>query len=193
MAPIEVLRVVSWAVFFDRDGVLTGTADADGARSPHRLDELVLAPGAGDAVAAVRAAGALVFVITNQPDIARGSLSATDLQAMNDCLAAALHPDAIRVCPHDSVDGCRCRKPQPGMLVDLADEFGVDLRRSVTIGDRWVDVAAGSAAGTATVLVDRPYSWQATSSGPPPPDLAPDHRVADVAWAARIAVEIGGC
>lgn len=184
---------MSWAVFFDRDGVLTGAADLDVGLSPRRLEEFVLAPGAVDAVAAVRAAGALVFVITNQPDIARGSLSATDLQAMNDRLVVALHPDAIRVCPHDSVDRCACRKPQPGMLVDLAGEFGVDLRRSVTIGDRWVDVAAGSAAGTATVLVDRPYSWQPTSSGAPPPDLAADHRVADVAAAARIAVEIGGC
>ena len=63
----------------------------------------------------------------------------------------------VVVCPHDDADRCGCRKPAPGLLVDAAERWGLDLARSVTVGDRWRDVEAGANAGTATVFVDRGY------------------------------------
>ena len=174
-----------WAVFFDRDGVLTDAPVVEGqALSPSTTHDLVILPGAREAVALVHSLGALALVVTNQPDVARGSLDPEELDRMHDRLTRELSLDAVRVCPHDGVD--RCRKPAPGMLLDLATEHGVDLRSSYMIGDRWVDIAAGRAVHATTILVEHPYSWQTTSAGAPAVDLAPDHRVRDVFAAAQI-------
>jgi D-glycero-D-manno-heptose 1,7-bisphosphate phosphatase len=118
------------------------------------------------------------LVVTNQPDVARGTLDPEELDRMHDRLTRELCLDAVRVCPHDGVD--RCRKPASGMLLDLSAELGVDLTNSYIIGDRWVDIAAGAAVGATTILVERPYSWRETSAGSPAAQLAPDHRVGDV-------------
>jgi D-glycero-D-manno-heptose 1,7-bisphosphate phosphatase len=177
--------VTRWAVFFDRDGVLTDAPVADGqALAPKKAADLVVLPGAREAVAAVHALGGLALVVTNQPDVARGTLDPGELDLMHERLAGEVGVDAIRVCPHDGVD--RCRKPQPGMLLDLAREHDVDLARSYMIGDRWVDIAAGAAVSSTTILVEHPHSWRATSSGAPPRGLEPDHRVPDVLAAAHI-------
>lgn len=185
---------MSWAVFLDRDGVLTDAPIADGrAGSPRRANELLLLPGVADAVAAIREQGAArIFVITNQPDVARGTLRPDELAAMHDQLRSKLDIDEIRCCPHDESDGCQCRKPRPGMLVDLARAWNVDLSRSWTVGDRWVDIAAGSAAGTGTILIERPYSWSSTSAGLPAPDLSPGHRVADLSAAVELIGRMPG-
>jgi D-glycero-D-manno-heptose 1,7-bisphosphate phosphatase len=132
--------------------------------------------------------GAMVFVVTNQPDVARGHLGDVELQMMNAVLFDEFEIDGIRVCPHAEVDGCECRKPQPGMLKSLADEFGIDLALSVMVGDRWVDIQAGHLAGTRTILVKHPHSWNATSAGSPPVDLLPDAVVADIASAVSAIV-----
>jgi D-glycero-D-manno-heptose 1,7-bisphosphate phosphatase len=177
--------VSPWAVFFDRDGVLTDAPVVDGRPlSPTDIDGLVILPHAVEAIAVVHELGALAFLVTNQPDVARGLLDPRQLDLMHDRLTRELQLDAVRVCPHDGVD--RCRKPEPGMLFDLAAEHRIDLTESYMVGDRWVDVAAGSRAGTTTILVERPYSWQPTSAGAPPEGLAPDHRVSHVLDAARI-------
>jgi D-glycero-D-manno-heptose 1,7-bisphosphate phosphatase len=177
--------VTRWAVFFDRDGVLTDAPVAEGqATAPTTLAELVVLPGAPEAIVAAHALGALALVVTNQPDIARGTLDPHELDLMHEHLARVLHVDVVRVCPHDGDD--RCRKPNPGMLVDLAAEHDLDLTRSYMIGDRWVDIAAGAAVGSTTILVERPYSWRATSSGGPPAGLEPDHRARDVLSAVQI-------
>jgi len=80
----------------------------------------------------------------------------------------------VRACPHDGVD--RCRKPAPGMLLDLALEFDVDLTRSYMIGDRWVDIAAAERAGVRPVLLETTYSWQPSGGADPPTNLAPEFR-----------------
>ncbi|HEX7095089.1 MAG TPA: HAD hydrolase-like protein, partial [Acidimicrobiales bacterium] len=80
--------------------------------------------------------------------------------------------------------------PRPGMLLELASAWDVDLTQSWMVGDRWVDIAAGRAAGTTTILVDRPYSWRPTSSGVPPPSLEPDHRVHDLREAAELIARL---
>ena len=80
---------------------------------------------------------------------------------------------AVYTCPHDGADGCDCRKPLPGMIVRAAADLDLELSRSWLVGDRWVDIAAGNAAGVRSILVDRPGSWDPTSAGPPPTSLRP--------------------
>jgi len=186
--------ILSAAVFIDRDGVLDEVVvDGDGdERPPWSLGELVVARGALEACCALQAAGYLLIGVTNQPDIARGRVDRDTVDVINDALVVELGLTHLAMCPHDGRDRCRCRKPSPGLIVDAAARHSVDLRRSWTVGDRWVDIAAGRAAGTATILVDRPSSWAATSAGRPPVDLAPDHRVADLLGASALITAWGG-
>jgi len=149
------------AVFLDRDGVLNPLVeDEDGLRSPRVRDEFTLEPSARDAVVRLQRAGYLVFVVTNQPDLARGKLPLPELVAMNAEVRARLKVDDLRVCPHDDADGCGCRKPSPGMLRALARRWGVDLSESYMVGDTWRDIGAGRAAGCRTILVRRSYNLE---------------------------------
>ncbi len=142
------------AVFLDRDGVLTRLVWRNGAWvSPQSVDDFQILPGAPDAVGRLRAAGLLVFVVTNQPDIARGLMQTAEVASMHERLAAAVPLDEIVVCPHDDADGCQCRKPQPGMILSLAHRWGVDLGSAFVVGDSWKDLEAGRRAGCQTILV----------------------------------------
>ena len=147
------------AIFLDRDGVLNEMVWRDGAlASPRRAAEFCLAAGAADAVRRLRAAGLPVFVATNQPDIARGTLSRDEHERMLALLRTAVQLDDVAVCPHDDADGCACRKPKPGLLEDLAVRHGVVLARSVMVGDSGKDVEAGRRAGCRTILIRREYN-----------------------------------
>lgn len=159
------------AVFIDRDGVLNqmvydpthGLLD-----SPRRVEQVQAISGAGAFVRDIRAAGYLVVVATNQPGLAKGTLTEADLDAVNGELARQLALeggawDALRVCPHHPgpcpggnpryIRPCACRKPEPGLLLDAARELDIDLAASWMVGDGLVDVAAGRRAGCRTVLV----------------------------------------
>ncbi|MBX6366266.1 MAG: HAD-IIIA family hydrolase, partial [Gemmatimonadetes bacterium] len=132
------------AVFLDRDGVLNAVVWRDGRPgSPRRPEELVLEAGAAAAVARLRAGGYLVFVVTNQPDVARGRLTEAALKELMSRVVAEVPLDDWRVCIHDDVDGCECRKPKPGMVQELARVWGVDLAASYLVGDSWRDMEAG--------------------------------------------------
>lgn len=146
------------AVFLDRDGVLTRAVIRRGIPcAPLSVEEMEILPGAVEAVASLRQAGFLTIVVTNQPDVARGAMKRTMVEAMHEKLLELLAPDDILVCCHDDGDGCKCRKPQPGMLNAAALRFGIDLSASFLIGDRWKDIAAGKAAGCASIWIDRGY------------------------------------
>jgi D-glycero-D-manno-heptose 1,7-bisphosphate phosphatase len=150
------------AVFIDRDGTLNdmvydethGTFD-----SPRRADQVRLRPGAAEFVRGVRAAGFLAVVVTNQPGLAKGTLTQADLDAVHGRLADLLGArgaawDALYSCPHHpGVSACECRKPKPGMLLQAARDRGIDLARSWMVGDGLVDIGAGRAAGCRTILV----------------------------------------
>src|SRR5262245_38089554 len=151
------------AVFLDRDGVLNEVrGSGDEALSPRSVDEIRIVPSARQAVARLRAAGFMLIVITNQPDVARGTMSRERALEITEFVVRELGLDAAYVCLHDGSDGCGCRKPRGGLLVEAARDSALELERSWMIGDRWVDVAAGREAGVRTVLLDRPYSWTAT-------------------------------
>jgi D-glycero-D-manno-heptose 1,7-bisphosphate phosphatase len=150
---------MSRAVFLDRDGVLNRIVWRDGkAASPRTVDELVIEPEAPAVLAALKDAGFKLFVVTNQPDVRRGLMARSTLKAIHAALRDALHVDDIAVCEHDNADDCACRKPRPGMLLDLARRHGVDLSASIMVGDQDRDIACGHAAGCATVLLARPYN-----------------------------------
>jgi len=149
------------AVFLDRDGVVNCAIVRDGRPyPPANVDELEILPGVGGALRDLKARGYLLIVVTNQPDVARGTLRVEDVEAIHARLAAQLPIDAFVSCFHDNGDGCTCRKPKPGMLIDAAARFGIDVARSYMVGDRWRDVDAGNAAGVRALLVDYGYDEQ---------------------------------
>jgi D-glycero-D-manno-heptose 1,7-bisphosphate phosphatase len=142
------------AVFLDRDGVLNRTVVRDGVpHPPASLTDLVVTQDAEAACRALKRAGLLLIVVTNQPDLARGTADRGMVDAINDRLRRRLDLDDVLVCGHDDGDGCACRKPRPGLLLDAAHRWQVRLGGSVMVGDRWRDVEAGRRAGCATVLV----------------------------------------
>lgn len=155
------------AVFLDRDGVLVKVIVRDGRPySPSRLAEMEILPGVREALERLRREGFLLIVVTNQPEVARGTLTADALEQMHRDLRQALPLDDIRVCLHDDADECACRKPKPGMILAAARRHGVDLRRSFLVGDRWRDIEAGRAAGCATVLIEQHYCERAPAAPP---------------------------
>lgn len=165
--------------FLDRDGVLNAAiVDRGQPRPPASVDELELLPGAVGACNRLRAGGYVLVLVTNQPDIARGRQRVDVVDMMNAEVARRCGIDAIEVCLHDDGDGCLCRKPLPGMLITAARRLGISLSASVTVGDRWKDVAAGRAAGTATVFVDHGYD----EPRPAAPDLVVSCLADAVPW-----------
>jgi D-glycero-D-manno-heptose 1,7-bisphosphate phosphatase len=143
------------AVFLDRDGVLNRAFVRDGSsHPPATLDELEIVPGVPEALGALKSAGFLLIGVTNQPDVARGTLERQLVEDINKALMAALPLDGIRVCYHDDRDGCNCRKPLPGLLTKAAEELDIDLSTSFMIGDRWKDIQAGHHAGCQSIFID---------------------------------------
>ncbi|HEY7156982.1 MAG TPA: HAD family hydrolase [Gemmataceae bacterium] len=147
------------AVFLDRDGVLNRVFLRDGATHPPAcVEEFMLLPGAAEAVRRLHAAGFVLVVVTNQPDVARGAQTREGVEAIHEHLRVELPMLEVLACYHDDTDGCDCRKPKPGMLREAARRWAIDLRRSFLVGDRWSDVAAGQAVGCRALLVEMPYS-----------------------------------
>jgi D-glycero-D-manno-heptose 1,7-bisphosphate phosphatase len=146
------------AVFLDRDGVLIAAPVRNGSPYSARVPgEVEVLPGVAAACDALREAGFVIVVVTNQPDVARGSQTIVGVEAVNERLREQVVVDEIVVCPHDDPDNCDCRKPRPGMLVDAAQRRNLDLGRSFMVGDRWRDVGAGRSAGCTVVFVDHGY------------------------------------
>ena len=149
------------AVFLDRDGVLNRAVVRDGLPYPPQdLSALEIIPGAVLALNRLRDAGFRLIVVTNQPDVARGTQTREQVDAIHSVLQAQLQLTAedFRVCYHDNADNCHCRKPKPGMLLDAATDFELDLASSFMIGDRWRDIEAGKRAGCKTIFIDYHYA-----------------------------------
>jgi D-sedoheptulose 7-phosphate isomerase len=169
-----VEAVSSRAVFLDRDGVINayaynpefGTVD-----SPANPDEFALLPGAAEAIAQLNEAGLLAIVVSNQPGIAKGRFTPKLLEAITGKMKLLVAQaggklDGVYYCPHHpegTVDGyrraCECRKPNPGLLLQAAREWRIDLSGSYMVGDGVVDVLAGRQAGTRTVFLSPPRGY----------------------------------
>ena len=152
------------AVFLDRDGTINKYVGF-----LRNIDDFELIPGAAEAIRAINESGYLAIVVTNQPVIARGEVTAPELQLIHNKMETLLgaegaYLDAIYYCPHHPHKGyegevpelkidCECRKPKPGMLIKAAEDFNICLEDSWMIGDGENDVKAGKAAGCKTGLI----------------------------------------
>ncbi len=149
------------AVFLDRDGTLNVQIIRDGKPyAPERLADFRLYPGVVEGCRSLKQRGFALVVVTNQPEVGRGTVSRETIEAMHARLRD-LVPDI------DRIEACfdpgrgevsRRRKPEPGMLLDAAEALGLDLDRSWMVGDRWRDVDCGRRAGVRTVFIDFGYS-----------------------------------
>jgi len=174
-------QVSARAAFLDRDGVINRAIVRNGKPyPPTRIEEVEILPGVPDALARLKQANFRLLVVTNQPDIARGTVQSSTVDAIDDFLMRKLPLDRIYVCPHDSSAACACRKPRPGLLLKGADDFAIDLLASFMVGDRWRDIEAGHAVGCETFFIDYRYDERRPN--------APDHVVASLAEAARIVL-----
>ena len=158
------------AVLFDRDGTLVHDV-------PYNGDPALVRPveGARRAVERLRAAGLLVGLVTNQSGIARGLLTAGDVRAVNDELQRRVGGfDTVAFCPHAPGEGCPCRKPAPGLVLQAAHALGLEPEQTVVIGDIGADVGAAAAAGARSVLVPTPVTRREEVEAAPVvvPDLA---------------------
>jgi D-glycero-D-manno-heptose 1,7-bisphosphate phosphatase len=140
-------------VFLDRDGTLID--DVGYISDP---EDVRLVPGAAEALRALRDDGFALVVVSNQSGIGRGVTTQEQADAVHrrfleELERAGAGIDAAYYCPHTPEDGCTCRKPLPGLILDAARELELDLERSTMVGNSDVDVAAGGAAGTRTILL----------------------------------------
>jgi D-glycero-D-manno-heptose 1,7-bisphosphate phosphatase len=158
---------VKRAVFLDRDGVLNH-AHLDERGTPHppdSVEQLRIYDEAPACLARLRGAGFLTIVVTNQPDVARGTQTRAAVDAINARLQSLMPIDDVFVCDHDG-DGCHCRKPKPGMLTDAAEKHGIDLSASFMIGDRHKDIEAGQRAGCAgSIWIDHGNTRERAPTG----------------------------
>jgi D-glycero-D-manno-heptose 1,7-bisphosphate phosphatase len=141
------------AAFLDRDGVINRKARE--GEYVIRWEEMQILPGVSEAIALLNQAGFLVIVVSNQRCVAKGLITVDELEVLNGRLGETLARagatvDAIYYCPHEMQPPCRCRKPQPGMLLDAARIHDINLAASWMIGDSDIDVEAGRSAGCKT-------------------------------------------
>lgn len=148
------------AVFLDRDGVLNRAyLQEDGkTHPPASLEELEILPGVPEICHSLRRAGFLLIVVTNQPDVARGTQNREVVEAINEKIRGQVPLDDILVCYHDDHHRCDCRKPKPGLILEAARRFHIDLVFSYMVGDSCKDIEAGRNSGCKTILVNAPAS-----------------------------------
>lgn len=144
------------AVFLDRDGTVNvGTPTYERVDSP---DKVELLPNTLKALELLSKLNYLVFFVTNQAGLAEGLITELHFDEINDKVINLIEPSGINiektfVCPHGEDSNCGCRKPKPGLLINAAREYEIDLGQSWMIGDRTSDVMTGVNAGTKTILV----------------------------------------
>lgn len=147
------------AVFLERDGVLNHVRVAGRSQMPPmRLEEFHIRDDAREPLEQLKAAGYLVLVTTNQPNVARGLLPRRELDLMHDLLRRALPIDGVLLCPHEESDRCNCRKPGAGLFTEAAFRWHLDMERSFAISDKWQDAAAAFVAGCNSVLIKSPWN-----------------------------------
>jgi D-glycero-D-manno-heptose 1,7-bisphosphate phosphatase len=168
------------AVFFDRDGTLMH--EVNYCSDPAKV---VVYPGVPDALARLKAAGFHLFVITNQAGIGRGIMTAADYYAVEREFLRQLGPaliDASFFCPDHPRTPSTRRKPEPGMVLEAAARFDIDLPNSFFVGDKAIDIECGRRAGTRTIRVLTGYGSEQ--------DGGPDLVVADAVAAADAILEL---
>jgi D-glycero-D-manno-heptose 1,7-bisphosphate phosphatase len=145
-------------VFLDRDGVLIRAILLDGVPKPPIFKEDVeILDGVVEAIQILKNHDYIPVVVTNQPDVARGDTTQGQVESINTHIGAATQIDHFYTCFHDDADLCHCRKPLPGLIYRASIDLKLSPSRSVLIGDRWRDIAAGQSAGCKTYFIDYSY------------------------------------
>ncbi len=154
------------AVFFDRDGTIA--RDVNYCRRP---EDFYLFPETAGVLKTLRGHGFKVIIITNQSGVGRGYFDEVKLKKIHAKMEAELDREGARVdgiyyCPHHPDNGCSCRKPKPGLILQAAADLDIDLKSSFMVGDQPRDIATGKAAGCRTILIRHPEAGNDTASIP---------------------------
>jgi D-glycero-D-manno-heptose 1,7-bisphosphate phosphatase len=169
------------AVFLDRDGVISRSLVRNGLPfAPTILEEFEILSEAPEACRRLKQAGFVLIVVTNQPEVGRGTMKKEVVETMHARMCRELPIDRVGVCYHPGhgLSHCDCRKPKTGLLVAAAQELNIDLAQSWMVGDRWRDIDCGHAAGCQTVFIDRGYAETLKQ--------APDFKAGNLAEAADL-------
>jgi D-glycero-D-manno-heptose 1,7-bisphosphate phosphatase len=171
------------AVFLDRDGIINRAFIREGKPyPPDRLEDVEILPEVIASLQRLADSGYILIGVTNQPDVTRGKQSRETVESINALIQSSLPLREILVCYHDNADECDCRKPKPGLILQAAQKYGLDLLHSWMVGDRWKDIAAGKAAGLKTIFVDYHYNEEY--------NFAPaDFTVEDISYLADIILK----
>lgn len=160
------------AIFLDRDGTLI-----EEVNFLSRVEDLRLFEFSASAVGALKDAGFLVIVVTNQSGIGRGIFTESAMHEIHDQIQTELSGaiDAFYFCPHLPDEGCRCRKPGLGMIESAQDQFEIDLERSWMVGDKAIDIATGVRGNMRTAMVLTGYGTEHQAALEVQPTIITDH------------------
>ena len=149
------------AVFIERDGILNEVkAGPKHQIAPLTLEEFTVNKKAEPALRKLKAAGFVIIVTTSQPGLSRGYQSRRELDRMHEIIRKCFPLDDLMVCPHDESDHCPCRKPRPGLLIEAAFKWHLNLDHSFVISDKWQDAEAARTAGCTSLLLKSPWVGQ---------------------------------
>jgi D-glycero-D-manno-heptose 1,7-bisphosphate phosphatase len=176
------------AIFLDRDGVLIENKP-DYVRDWSQVEFF---PETIRALSLSATRNYKIVIVTNQSAVGRGVISLETAHEINRLLIRSIHHqggqvDGIYMCPHKPDDGCSCRKPQPGLLLQAAKDLSLDLRRSWMIGDAWSDVQAGQNAGVRQLILLKTGRGREQLLLPRPENIA-DHFIFDNLFQAISAI-----
>ncbi len=158
-------KIKNKAVFLDRDGVLNrAKVILNKPYPPSTMEEMEILPGVHESIQLLKHAGFILIVITNQPDVARGTADINLVNTMNNYILTELDVDEIKCCFHDDSENCLCRKPKPGMIFEAVNKWDIDLSLSYLIGDRWRDIETAKNTDVTTILIDNQYDEKKVSA-----------------------------
>jgi D-glycero-D-manno-heptose 1,7-bisphosphate phosphatase len=189
---IDITMFIPDTIFLDRDGVVN-------QNSPDYIKcraEFHPLPGSIEAIARLSQAGIRVIVITNQSAVNREMISLAELQAIHHELCATVSDKGGRIsdiffCPHRPDEGCACRKPKPGLILAAQQRHGIDLSRSIMVGDSAKDILAGQSAGCGNCILVRTGDADAALGALAEKDRRPDRVFADLAATAEWILDQG--
>ena len=151
-------RGMKQGIFIERDGILNKVrVERQHQVSPLTLEEFHVNKELAPLLSKLKAGELLLIATTNQPGLSRGYQSRRELERMHEMLRRTLPLDDILVCPHDETDRCPCHKPKPGLIVEAAFKWHLDLDRSFVISDKWQDAEAARTAGCTSLLLQSPW------------------------------------
>jgi D-glycero-D-manno-heptose 1,7-bisphosphate phosphatase len=149
------------AVFIERDSVLNQVRTGPKQQIvPIGLEDFKVIPEAAEPLKKLKAVGFVLIATTNQPGLSRGYQSRRELDRMHDMLRRAFPLDDIMLCPHDEADQCPCRRPRPGLLIEAAFKWHLNLDHSFVVSDKWQDAEAARSSGCTSLLINSPWIGQ---------------------------------